>query len=81
VEEEVHYGSKTYDEVISKRRGKPVRRIVDEEKAREEAWKIDEEEAIAKAVSTNTSTLSELVEEEPTMDNKRRKKEKVQKKK
>jgi hypothetical protein len=44
-EEEVHCGAQTYDEVIAKRQGKSLGRIVDEEKSHEEDWKRDEEEA------------------------------------
>jgi hypothetical protein len=36
-EEEVHCGVRNYDEVIFKIHGKPIRRIFDEEKEREEA--------------------------------------------
>jgi hypothetical protein len=32
-EEEVHCGARTYDEVITRRQGKPIGRIIDEEKA------------------------------------------------
>jgi hypothetical protein len=81
-EEKVHYGAQTYHEVIARWQGKPIRRIVDVEKSREEAQRKQEEEAASKAFVATTSTHSELVkEEEPTTNKKRRKKERVQKKK
>jgi hypothetical protein len=47
-EEEVHCGAKMYDEFIVKRNGRPIGRIVDEEKSHEEAKRKEEEEVASK---------------------------------
>jgi hypothetical protein len=47
-EEEIHCDARNYDEVIFKRRGKPIGRISDEEREREESRKKKEEEATEK---------------------------------
>lgn len=54
-EAKVHYGAKKYNEVISKRQGKPIGRITDEERAHEEAKKKEEEETIVKLYAICTS--------------------------
>jgi len=80
-EEEVHRGARSYDEVAFKRRGKPLGRIADEDKAREEAKKKAKEDAIGRTSPISASAHSgSTVEEETLVDKKRRKKEKVHKK-
>jgi len=80
-EEEVHLNTRTYDEVLFKRQGRPLGRIVDEDKELEEAIKKEEEEASERMSPTSASSHSRSIEEEETLDDKqRRKNEKFQNK-
>jgi hypothetical protein len=63
-EEEVHYEAKNYDEFITKRKGKPIGRILDVENVREEAQRRDKEEETTKSSAKTTSTHFGLAEEE-----------------
>jgi hypothetical protein len=60
----VHQNEKTYDEVISNRRGQPKGRIIDEEEAREVARKEEEKEEVGRTSPISISTHSGSVEEE-----------------
>jgi hypothetical protein len=75
-EEEVHQNARTYDEVIFNRRGQPIGRITDEEKAREEAKRKAIEETIGEVISPFISIHSVSTEEEEALIDKKRREKK-----
>jgi hypothetical protein len=75
-EDKVHHSEINYDIVTFKRQHRPLRRIVDENKVREEAKNKVEEEVVERASPASSSAHSGLVEEEETLVDKKRKRKK-----